>query len=119
MLKGQMIALPFIMFIFFNLFGYEDALITITSIASIAGLLTLLVVTRYRLTKRTLLIEVLAFLLLCVPIIERLISAPLVLFNYALFIIPLIGFVLFFVIYLTFTFNELKKKRADKSLGAT
>lgn len=113
MLKGQMIALPFIMFIFFNLFGYEDALITLTSIAGIAGLLTLLIVTRYKLSKRTLLIEVLVFLLLCAPIIERLTSVPIELFNYAIFIIPLIGFVLFYVLYLSSSFEEIKQIEAQ------
>lgn len=108
-----MIALPFIMFIFFNLFGYEDALITLTSIAGIAGLLTLLIVTRYKLSKRTLLIEVLVFLLLCAPIIERLTSVPIELFNYAIFIIPLIGFVLFYVLYLSSSFEEIKQIEAQ------
>lgn len=110
MLKGQVIVLPFITFIFFNLFGYEGAITTLTSLAGVTGLLALLVLMRYKFSKRILLIETLAFLLLCAPIIERLTSVPLGLFNHAMFIMPLIGFVLFYVINLFSSLKELKEK---------
>ncbi len=92
MLNGQMIPLPFIFFIVFTMYGSEGALTAFTSIAGLVGLLLLLYLLRFKKSRRILLIELGVFILLCTPLVDRLTSIPIELFNYPLFIIPVISF---------------------------
>ena len=108
MLNGQMIALPFILFIVFTMYGSEGAKTAVTSIAGFAGLLLLLYLLRFKKTKRILLIELGVFILLCAPLIERLTSVPIELFNYPLFIIPSCSFVTCYFLSLIFSFKDIK-----------
>jgi hypothetical protein len=113
MLNGQMIALPFIFFIVFTMYGSEGALTAFTSIAGLAGLLLLLYLLRFKKSRRIILIELCAFILLCAPLIDRLTSVPIELFNYPLFIIPVISFVTCYFLSLIFALNEIKNNSAD------
>jgi len=109
MLNGQMIALPFIFFIVFTMFGSEGALTAFTSISSFAGLLLLLYLLRFKKSRLIILIELGVFILLCAPLIDRLTSVPIELFNYSLFIIPVVSFVTCYLLSLIFSLKEIKK----------
>jgi hypothetical protein len=114
MLNGQMIALPFIFFIVFTMFGSEGSQTAATSIASFVGLLLLLYLLRFKKSRRIILIELGVFILLCAPLIDRLTSVPIELFNYSLFIIPVISFVTCYIISIIFSLKEIKNNSADK-----
>jgi hypothetical protein len=113
MLNGQMIALPFIFFIVFTIFGSEGAQTAVTSIAAFAGLLLLLYLPRFKKSRRIILIELGIFFLLCAPLIDRLTSVPIELFNYPLFIIPVTSFVTCYLLSLMFSLNNIKINSAD------
>ena len=114
MLNGQMIALPFIFFIIYSMFGSEGARTAASSIAGFVGLLLLLYLLRIKKKKQILLIELAAFMLLCAPLIERLTSVPLVFFNYKLFIIPAISFVTCYFLSLMFSLKELNNQSIER-----
>jgi len=109
MLNGQMIALPFIFFIVFTMYGSEGAVTAMTSIAGFVGLLSLLYMLRFKKTKRIVLVELSIFILLCAPLIDRLTSVPIELFNYSSFIIPTISFVYCYFYSLILYFKDTKK----------
>lgn len=107
MLKGQFMVFPFIWFILFTIYGSEGSQVEFASIAGLTGLLLLLYLLQFKKTKYILLIELGVFILLCAPLIQRLVSVPIELFNYPLFVIPVISFVTFYFLLLIFGFKEL------------
>ncbi len=114
MLNGQMIALPFIFFIVFTMFGSEGTQTAATSIASFSGLLLLLYLLMFKISKGIILIELGIFILLCASLIDRLTSVPIELFNYSLFIIPVISFVICYLLSIIFSFRDVKNNSADQ-----
>lgn len=114
MLNGQMIALPFIFFIVFTMFGSEGAQTAVTSIASFAGLLLLLYLLKFKKSRRIILIELGVFILLCTSLIDRLTSVPIELFNYSLFIVPVISFVTCYLLSILFSLKDIKNNSADE-----
>ena len=113
MLKGQTIALPFIFFIIYTMFGSEGALTAASSITGFAGFLLLLCLLPIKKKKQILIIELAAFMLLCVPLIERLTAVPLAFFNYKLFIVPAISFVTFCLLSLVISVKELNNQSME------
>lgn len=104
MLKGGIIVIPFIFYLISacaSIFHLEVINQASTSIIGIIGLL--LIIKSFQENKNTLksiFINIIGFLMLLVPIAERLSSVSLKLFNYSAFKIPLILFLLFFIIYI-------------------
>ena len=113
MLNGQMIALPFILFIVFTMFGSEGSQTAATSTASFVGLLLLLYLLRFKKSRRIIFIELGVFILLCAPLIDRLTSVPIELFNYSLFIIPVISFLTCYIISIIFSLKDIKNNSPD------
>lgn len=113
LLNGQMIALPFIFFVVFTMYGSEGAQTAITSIAGFAGLLLLLYLLRFKKSKRILLVEFGVFFLLCAPLIDRLTSVPIALFNYSGFIVPVISFIICYFLSLMLSLKDVKSNLAD------
>jgi hypothetical protein len=113
MLSGQMISSPFILFIVFTVYGSEGILTAISSLTGLTGLFTLLYLLRFNKTRKTILIESFILILLAVPIIERLTSVPIEMFNYPAFIFPVISFVVCYVLSLSFSWKEIKRKEAE------
>jgi hypothetical protein len=107
MLNGQMIAIPFIFFIVYSMFGSEGSLTAITSIAGFSGLILLLYLLRVEKSKRILLLEIGVFFLLCAPLFDRLTSAPIESFNYPLFVVPAISFVICYFSSLVLSYRDI------------
>src|SRR5258705_11406347 len=80
-LNGEMISLPLIFYLFFSLFDM-GTLAQLFSLAAFAGLTIIIVLTRFKQTKTTIAFETVAFILLIIPIMGRLTSVPIKLFNY-------------------------------------
>lgn len=95
------------------MYGSEGVKTAITSIAGFAGLLSLLYLLRFKKSRRIILIELGVFILLCVPLIDRLTSVPIELFNYSLFIIPVISFVICYFLSLIISLIAIKNSSAE------
>ena len=104
-LKGSMIGLPFCLWLIFALFDFG----AIDQLFALIAIVGLVVIIRKRNTNQVL-PDLLCFLALCVPIISRLVSVPLELFNYWAFIIPSLVFVIF---YLTSLILIMSEKASD------
>jgi hypothetical protein len=109
-LKGMIIGIPFILFLFFTLFEWG----TKTQVAvlfAFIGLISLVALRKRPKTTRTLLIEIIVFILLLLPILERITSVPISLFNYAAFIIPAISFIILYPLSLLFSYREINRDK--------
>ena len=93
-LTGQMIGLPFILWLIFSIFdfGNIDQLFAIFGLAGIILNLSKL--------KANIFVVVLSFLLMLAPIVSRLVQVPIEMFNYLAFQIPLIIFILTYLFYI-------------------
>jgi hypothetical protein len=121
MINGSMITIPFVFYLIFSstsLFHLEVINQSMTSLIGIIGLL--LIIKSFQEDKDTLkrvFINFICFLMLLVPLAERLSSVPIELFNYLGFKIPLILFLLFFMIYIFISILDYKKQiQHSKSL---
>ena len=93
-LTGQMIGLPFILWLIFSIFdfGNIDQLFAIFGLAGIILNLSKL--------KVNIFVAVLSFFLMLSPIISRLVQVSIEMFDYLAFQIPLIIFILTYVVYI-------------------
>jgi hypothetical protein len=94
MLQGDMIAIPFGMWLFLALFDFSS----IGPLFAILAFLGAFVACGTRKQSRYYVIKILAaFLLLLSPLVWRLSVVPLELFDYTAFKAPLVFFVIFFI----------------------
>jgi hypothetical protein len=94
-LKGEMIAMPFGMFVILSLADHG----TLNQLTAIMALLAIVLIIRAKATKApktVLLLQGLAFILLLLPIVNRLLDVPLELFAYRAFIGPLAAFLVLY-----------------------
>ena len=108
MINGEMISFPFFLFLAISIFLGEDILAKASALIGIIGIILLLT---QKQTKRTLLIEALALIMLILPIVERLTSVPINLFNYSTFIFPSISFIVFYILSVFFSYKEFKSNK--------
>lgn len=100
-LAGQMIGLPFILWLIFTTFDFGN----INQLFAIFGLVGItLNLTKWR---TNIIVTILSFLLMLSPIISRLVQVPLEMFDYLAFQIPL---TIFIVTYLTYIIINAKEK---------
>ena len=93
-LMGQIIGLPFILWLIFTSFDFGNR----EQIFAISGLIGLILnFTKYGKSR---LIKVLCFMLMILPIASRLYEIPIEKFNYLMFQIPLLIFVIAYLIYI-------------------
>jgi len=93
-LMGQMIGLPFIFWLIFTSFEFGNS----DQIFAIFGLLGFILnFTKYATSR---LVKVLSFILMISPIVRRLTEIPIEKFNYLAFQIPLLIFVITYLIYI-------------------
>ncbi len=121
MLNGSMIALPFIFYLIFSSVGIFHLEIINQSITSLVGIIGLLMLIKSfqedKDTLKSIFINLISFLMLLVPIAERLSSVPIDLFNYSGFKTPLILFLILFIIYIFMSILDYKKQiQLSKSL---
>lgn len=101
-LMGQMIGLPFLFWLIWTSFEFGNS----DQIFAIFGLIGLLLIfTKYY--KRRI-IKILSFVLMLTPIVRRLTEVPLEKFNYLAFQIPLIIFIITYLILIFKPNNEQK-----------
>jgi hypothetical protein len=105
-LKGDIIGIPFCLWLLLSLFnfGVADQVYSILAIASI--IYTYLNYGKVR-TKKLILLDFLGLLLLASPLIRRMTAVPIEIFNYCSFIIPTACFVLFYLLFLFFACKQL------------
>ncbi len=116
-----MIALPFIFYLIFSSVGIFHLEIINQSITSLVGIIGLLMLIKSfqedKDTLKSIFINLISFLMLLVPIAERLSSVPIDLFNYSGFKTPLILFLILFIIYIFMSILDYKKQiQLSKSL---
>lgn len=99
-LNGSMICMPFLLYLIISVFNVGEISQTITSIIGICGLILVFKEFGEKVTLKRVLKDLLAFMFLIIPLIERLNSIPIKLFDYLTFKIPII---LFLVLYLIST----------------
>jgi hypothetical protein len=106
-LQGMIIAIPFGYMLFVGLFEAETLTRIFIILADIA-LLTLFTLSFNQRSKRSLLIELIAYFLLLSPLIRILSIVPIDKFNYLLFIIPVISFVVLYPLSVLLSFREYR-----------
>ena|SRR5215217_462177 len=102
-LKGQMIGLPFFIWLPFSLLNFWN-LDQLFSLLAIIAFVIILLNRKDEQTTKRLMLELVCFLLLASPIIGRLVAVPLEMFNYLAFIVPT---TLFFLLYSASVFINL------------
>ena len=108
MLMGQMIGLPFILWLIFTSFDFGNN----NQIFAILGLVGLILnFTKYGKVR---LVKVSSFILMLIPIAKRLTALPLEKFNYLTFQIPLLIFISTYIIYII---RDNKNKNAPYKNG--
>ena len=104
-LLGQMIGLPFFIWLLFTLFdfGNPDQLFAFLGIVG----LTITFINRNKNRNLTIfLLDIFCLLLLACPIIRRMTAIPIEEFNYLAFIIPTLLFILFYIISIYFSVRQ-------------
>ena len=96
-LAGWMIGLPFILVLIFSLFEFGTTA-QFTAILAFIGFFLLYFPPKHNSIRQVAILQVLIYFLLLAPIIERLLVVPLQLFNYPLFIVPTVIFIIGFPI---------------------
>src|SRR5215216_5564975 len=108
-LNGWMIGIPFFLFLIFSLVEF-GTLAQLTALFSLVGFFLLLFPSDFKTIKRAIGLQFVIYILLLSPIVERLISVSLELFNYSTFITPVLIFAIGFPVYILFFFKYLKKQ---------
>ncbi len=91
---GQMIGLPFILWLIFTSFDFGNS----DQIFAISGLIGIIInFTKY---GKPTLGKILSFVLMILPIVRRMTEIPIEKFNYLTFQIPLLIFVIAYLIYI-------------------
>jgi hypothetical protein len=96
-LAGQLIGLPFFYWLLYTLFdfGNTDQLFAFLAVVGLTISFIKLNSTR---TFKVLMLDIICFILLASPLVRRMTSVPIELFNYLAFIIPITIFSLFYII---------------------
>jgi hypothetical protein len=110
-LHGQMIGLPFFLWLLFTLFDFGN-IDQLFAFLAIAGLTIICINQNKMRTSKVLMVDILCFFLLASPIVRRMMAVPIELFNYLAFIIPTILFALFYTASLFFGCREYSKIKA-------
>ena len=121
-LNGSMIALPFLIYLCLNMFGLGTIFQIMTSIIGILGLVMIMKQMRQKVTLKRIFIELLGLIMLTIPLIERLTSVSIELFDYLTFKIPTILFLVLYLVslfILTIEFLKMKQNRIKKTAGNT
>ena len=101
-LAGQMIGIPFILWLILTVFDFGN----IDQLFAILGITG--VILNFTKWSNNIPITILCFFLMLSPIISRMMQAPIEMFDYLAFQIPL---AIFIILYLTFIFINVKHKK--------
>jgi hypothetical protein len=95
--KGSMIAFPLGLCIIGWIVFPESLVQTLYSVGALAGLIVIAIMVKRRNTRRRILYEMAALILLILPIVGRMTAIPMNLFNYGAFIIPASSFIILYL----------------------
>ena len=115
-LMGQMIGLPFFIWLLFTLFDFGN-IDQLFAFFGVIGLTICFVTFNSTRTLKVLLLDIISFMLLASPLIRRLTAIPIDKFNYLAFIIPTTIFGLFYIFSLYFSVRQYFSKH--KSINVT
>ena len=104
-LKGQMIGLPFLLWLAFTVFDFGN-IDQLFAVSAVLGLILIFRNWNKTRTQKILFVDFGCFLLLAIPILGRLNAVPLAMFNYGAFIIPTAAFVLCYLISLVYSCKQ-------------
>ncbi len=107
-LKGSIIGLPLGLYLILALFNYETIAPLFAAMA-LAGIIMIVILNVQQKSKLNFALEVIPFFLLLSPILYRLFSAPLYMFHYWMFTIPLACFVGIYIVSSLFSYRELRQ----------
>jgi hypothetical protein len=99
-LAGQMIGLPFILWLLFTAFQFGN----IDQLFALLGIVGIIL--NFTKWKTKIFVTVLSFLFMLSPIVSRLVQVPIEKFNYLAFQIPLTIFILTYVTYIIINAKE-------------
>lgn len=105
---GDMIALPFFIWLLFVSFDFGN-LDQIFAVLAVVGLVISIVTRNSSRTLKILLLDVLCFVLLVSPLVRRMAVVPLEKFNYLAFTIPLTIFVLLYLVSIFFSVRQYQQ----------
>lgn len=104
-LMGEMIGLPFFLWLMFTMFDFGNA-DQIFALLGVIGLAINFMTLHLARSLKTILLDILCFGLLISPIVRRLTSVPIEKFNYLAFIIPTVIFMLFYLLSILFSIRQ-------------
>ncbi|MDR6944706.1 putative membrane protein [Mucilaginibacter pocheonensis] len=104
-LKGQIIGLPFLLWLAFTIFDFGN-INQVLALMAVLGLILIFRNWNKARTRKILLADFSCFILLTIPIIGRLNTVPLNMFNYGAFIIPTTVFVLCYLTSLIYSCKQ-------------
>lgn len=93
-LTGQMIGIPLILWLVFSIFDFGN----IDQLFAIFGFIGIIL--NLSKLKNNIVVAILSFLLMLSPIVSRLVQVPIEMFDYLGFQIPLIIFILTYLVYI-------------------
>ena len=109
-LMGEMIGLPFFLWLIFTLFDFGN-IDQIFALFAIVGLTICFIKINSTRTLNIVMLDILCFVLLASPIVRRMTVVPLEKFNYLAFIIPTTCFVLFYFISIFFSVRQNQQRQ--------
>lgn len=99
-LAGEMIGLPFICWLMFTLFDFGN-IDQLFALLGISGIILNVTKWKYRVP-----ITLISFLLMLSPIVSRLVQVPIGMFDYLAFQIPLIIFIITYLIFIIMNIRD-------------
>jgi hypothetical protein len=115
-LMGEMIGLPFFVWLLFTLFDFGNV-DQIFALFGVIGLTICFATFNSVRTLKVLVLDVICFMLLASPLIRRMTAIPIEKFNYLAFIIPTTIFGLFYIFSLYFSVRQYFSNQ--KSISVT
>ena len=107
-LTGQMIGLPFFIWIVFTFFDFGN-FDQLFAVLAVTGLIVNIINRHKKKRLNIILLDLFCFALLLSPIIRRMTAVPIEMFDYLAFIIPTTIFVLFYLISIGLSFKTYFK----------
>ena len=108
LLMGQMIGIPFIIWLLFTIFDFGNS-DQIFAIIGLIGFFFFFFKPNTKSTKKEVIFYLISFLFLLIPLIKRILSIPIETYNYFAFIIPIICFMILQIIALIIKIRCLQK----------
>ena len=113
-LMGQMIGMPFFFWLLFTLFDFGN-IDQLFALFAVVGLVTICINHNKTRTAKVLTLDLLCFFLLASPLVSRMTTIPIELFNYLAFIIPTTLFVSFYTASLFFGCKQYSQLKTGSS----